>query len=296
MHSRSLGIKTKFLNVFRRAFVKVRPLENYLVRRTIGETNNFWVRLSPPHYLYPRGSQREVTRNGISYSLDISDAMEHAVYFGYREKAHEQLYRMAAGKNLLIDVGTNLGAVCLNLAKGQPGSTIYSFEPDLDNFNKAKRNIEANAVRNIHLINKGLGSSPAQVTFVSPDPTNEGMKRVAAVSETIAGLHDQVIDIITLDDFAAQNQLQPIELIKIDVEGYEMHVLAGASRILEQDRPALFIEVDDQMLRSQTSSAKELIQHLTEKGYKSYRAEDGVKIDSNHDFTNCHFDIVCEVA
>jgi hypothetical protein len=60
-------------------------------------------------------------------------------------------------------------------------------------------------------------------------------------------------------------------LIKIDVQGAESMVLAGSRTVLEKDRPALFVEVDDEGLRGFGSSAGELFETLAGLGYEPYR-------------------------
>ena len=59
-------------------------------------------------------------------------------------------------------------------------------------------------------------------------------------------------------------------MLKLDVEGAEAAVLAGASRTLAQSRPLLLVEVFDDALRAQGSSARELVERLRALGYELY--------------------------
>jgi FkbM family methyltransferase len=292
-----LGLKTRILNQFRR-LLKWPYLEKFIVEKTNDRpTNSFWVRLMPPNYLYNKESMRKVTRRGVNYSLDISDTMEHGVYFGYRDDAQEELFRLAENKKVLIDVGVNIGSVLLNFARICPGASVTGFEPDKTNFGKALGNIELNNYSNIEIVNKGLGESESKVKLYKVNDGNAGMNRI--LPETASGYGDSFdfdeIDIITLNDFVNERNLMGVDLIKIDVEGYEFHVLRGADQVLNAFKPTLFIELDDGNLRAQNFSAKALVQFLEQLNiYNIRRAGDKKPVKSVDDFEGCHFDIICE--
>lgn len=287
--------KAKYLNIFRGIF-KIGPLERLLVTKTSNRmSDSFWVRLMPPNYLYAGCSERKVKRNGINYLLDISDMMEHAVYFGYTETAAQKLFEIALNKRIIIDVGVNIGHTLLNFARLSPGGKIFGFEPDSVNYQKAERNIGLNDFGNISLIKKGVGSKTATARLYRVNEDNAGMNRILDCS---ADLHNEFdfdeIEIIKLDDFAVENELAQIDLIKIDVEGYELKVLEGAENSLRAYAPTLFIELDDDNLRDQGDSAEKVILFLERFGYKIFRAADESPISGEDDFSNCHFDIICK--
>lgn len=290
------GFKTRILNQFRRLF-KWSFIENFLVRKTHDRyPNNFWVRLMPPNYLYSKNSLREVTRREIKYLLDISDTVEHAIYFGYKDEAQETLFRLAKDKKFLIDVGVNIGSVVLNFARICPHAQIFGFEPDKRSFLKATGNIGLNTYQNLEIINKGLGETPEKVKLYRVNSENAGMNRILPETETVQSelFEFDEIEIITLDDFAKERSLARVDLIKIDVEGYELHVLRGAKQVLSLYKPALFIELDDDNLRVQSASAEGLISFLEGMEYDIRRADNKQSVRSADDFSGCHFDIICE--
>jgi FkbM family methyltransferase len=173
---------------------------------------------------------------------------------------------------------------------------VLGFEPDSVNYQKALKNIGLNSFDNLEVVNKGLGPAEATARLFRVNEGNAGMNRI--LPETGEGergpIGSDVIEIVALDDFAAERGLPPIDLIKIDVEGYEMNVLRGAQGILRQHRPILFIELDDDNLRVQNDSAAQLVSFLEGHGYRIYRADNKKKVTSADDFTACHFDIICE--
>jgi hypothetical protein len=100
------------------------------------------------------------------------------------------------------------------------------------------------------------------------------------------------ISIVKLDEFLAERNSEP-DLVKIDVEGFEMEVLRGAEQTFKRCRPELFIELDDNNLRRNKSSAAELVGFIENMGYEVRRALDGEKVSANSTFQGAHFDIHC---
>ena len=126
-----------------------------------------------------------------------------------------------------MDVGANVGAYSLRAAS--IGMKVYAFEPNPENVKVLKRNTEINRL-SIELLECALGSSEGNAKL-SP---NGALSRVSADGAV-------PVQVRTLDSF----DLPTVDLLKVDVEGYELEVLKGAAETLERSHPDIIIEVHD---------------------------------------------------
>jgi FkbM family methyltransferase len=146
-----------------------------------------------------------------------------------------------------IDVGANTGVYSAFAAKLNPALTVLSLEPHPSNFKRLVKNISLNDLQNVRPHRLALGSATEDIEFSIPADDS-----LTTVSSAIAGFATKIYKIpfktinvsqITLDEFLQGYALTSRDLIKIDVEYYEVDVLEGAIRTLEKARPMVFIEV-----------------------------------------------------
>jgi len=250
-------------------------------------------KILPGNYLYPLRSIRKWVKNGIRLELDLSDYLQHYLYFNYSDKSLDKLCSLAKPGMIILDIGANIGYLALRLAKkvGNEGR-IYSFEPDADNYKKAVHNInELNPwCNNIYIENMGLGDKKGQYKLFIMDELNNGMHQV---HDYVPDKPYSIINIEVLDEYVSEKQMPAPGLIKIDTEGYEMNILKGAVKTIVKYKPVLFIELDDNNLRGQNSSAKEIVTFLKAMGYILRGVEDDKEIALTDNFANCHFDCIC---
>jgi FkbM family methyltransferase len=273
-----------FRNVF-----KFRLLESLLVSVTKGKKfGAFFTKLPPNMYSYSKGTYRTVKRAGIVLRLDLSDLVDWYSFWGFKEESKVLLMSSVSRGFTIIDAGANNGVLSLEFAKmvGENGNVV-SIEPHPANIERFRFNLSLNKFVNIDLIEKGVGAKAGESFISIVDENNLGKTRIQTEKE--GGLE---IEIRTLDYIVNSNQLEQVDLIKIDVEGFEMEVLKGGFETIKKYQPKLFIELDDSNLREQGSSASEVMVFLKFNSYTSVHAESQELIDSDFDFTNCHFDIL----
>lgn len=285
----NLSAKVQVLNSFRNVF-KITFLESLLASLTRGKSpDHFFCKLVPNPYQYTPGTFKVLKRNGIAMRVDISDYIGHYLFFGFEDCGMQKLFSLCHEKFNVLDVGANIGWTVLNLAQIAKNGKVLGFEPDPYNFERCSDNILLNDFKNLHAFPVGLGNANQQVDMEIRTPSNRGGNRIA----TVGNNSSRPVQIVKLDDFAPVQELKSIDLIKMDVEGYELNVLRGAKGILTKHKPILFIELDDNNLKDQGDSALALIEFLFGVGYSEMtEAESGVRISVQTNFNNCHFDII----
>jgi FkbM family methyltransferase len=137
------------------------------------------------------------------------------------------------GSAVVFDVGANIGFYTLQAAASLAGGAIYAFEPNPDAYSKLVRNIEANRARNIHLLPYAVGSKQGRAWLRRSERT--GLGSIEESSSETGGVRVEV-EMVTLDDMVEKHSVTRIDLMKIDVEGYEESVLAGGERAIGMTR------------------------------------------------------------
>jgi FkbM family methyltransferase len=284
--------KTKFLNFFRK-LSQFSFIENILAHQIIGG-NNFARKLIADNKMYPTGSYRVCTRDGINYQLDISDYMDHSIFFGIIDTVdfdRRMLYSQIKEDFTCFDVGANIGETTINFARLAPKGTIYSFEPVPFLFERLKTNTALNKFSNILLFNLALSDKKEALYFETPQNKNSSgitLKKEKSTTTTM-------VNSTTIDFFIEENKIEKVDFIKIDVEGFEHYVLNGAKNTLQNMKPTLMVEIDNRYLISKNTSEKMLLSLLQNTfGYTLYRINGLEKIKINViEETDMHYDVLC---
>ena len=169
--------------------------------------------------------QGVLANKAVPYELDMLQAMRDVL----------------DADDLVLDVGANIGNHTLYLAM-VVGCRVLAFEPNPQLTDPLQESIVANNLEaRVTLIGKGVGAAQAKGAFLNLKPDNLGAQPLTLVDDADSS-QDGALEVIPLDSVDFD---QPVKAIKIDVEGMELDVLKGATKILEKHRPELFIESQD---------------------------------------------------
>jgi len=245
-------------------------------------------KLIPPEYLYPEKSFRVAVRDGVTYRLDLCNVIDHSLYFFNRYFTPLSLFQLIKEDTVLLDIGANIGTVALRAAAISGSGKVYAFEPDTDNYTSLQYNIGLNHFKNVIPVKKALGAVMQQSRLFKVNRFNTGMNRILSASDSFSDF--ETIEVSTLDEEAIRLKLNRIDLIKIDVEGYELNVLKGARAVLEKFHPLIIVEVIEVNLKNNGQTSAQVIEFLKEFGYRFIDLKNGKPLmEINHLET----DILC---
>jgi FkbM family methyltransferase len=161
-----------------------------------------------------------------------------------------------------IDVGAHIGwfATIASSLVGGDGAVV-ACEPYPATLAILKENLALNNADNVRLVEMALGSQPGELSLA---PTGDS----GGVTALDWGQGERVTaSMTTLDEVAAELSL--ITLLKMDVEGWEPHVLRGGHATLQRTENVLF-EVNKPALKQAGSSADEIYGLLRDAGFSTF--------------------------
>jgi FkbM family methyltransferase len=144
------------------------------------------------------------------------------------------LSSVASYDTIVADVGANQGLYTLWLAQVATGGHIYAFEPDPDLFQCLENNVRTNHLQNVSTIQAAASDRSGTLAFRTNE-LNRGDNRVDA--KAFRDTSTQQVQAVTLDEIVSDRRL---DLLKIDVQGFEIEVLLGAQKTLKAN-PAVTI-------------------------------------------------------
>ena len=151
-----------------------------------------------------------------------------------------ELFRTIAGSpRTIFDVGANVG--CTALLFADMAATVHAFEPSPSTFDFLRSNVDC--ATNVKPHNFGLGSK-RQTNQITYNELNRSGGFVSKGTKTNDGHITESIQIDTIDRFVRKQSIRDVDFIKIDVEGYEAHVIQGAKRTLKRQQPVVTMELN----------------------------------------------------
>ena len=195
--------------------------------------------------------QTAQTRHGrmIVLARDVYIGRSLVEYGEWTEAEIALLTQLVRPGDDVIDAGANIGAHTLPLAariaapEGTRSGEVYAFEPQTAIFQLLATNCVLNDLTNVRLYNEGCAAQRGEIEIAEPDyagTQNFGGLSLATLAQG-ASTRRRKVPVRPLDETYDGDRLR---LIKIDVEGMEAQVLAGAAHMIARFRPALYVEND----------------------------------------------------
>ena len=213
------------------------------------------------------------TIEGISYELDLSESIEASLYYSgiYELETLRCLQKYITNDMIVFEIGANIGSHSFEIAKllQQGSGKLYCFEPTDYAFAKLIKNHELNNFTNITFEKIALSDSEGS-QVITPTSSLETMAFTASwdiKDGSSKNAREQQIFFTTLDLYVQKHALQCVDLLKIDVDGYELKVITGGYETISQHHPIIIIELSECMLQYVGVRLEELLSLLQSLGY-----------------------------
>jgi FkbM family methyltransferase len=217
----------------------------------------------------------KITKYGAIIETDthIGKWVEETGRLDFDQSFFKAIRQFVKPNMCIVDAGANIGAYTYGFSKMlNTYGSIHAFEPLPNVYECLKHNTKD--LKNVKTYNLALGSKKGVVNMITEE--NIGASRISNEGNI-------KVNIIDLDSV----ELNKCDLIKVDIEGFEIDFLEGAKKTIFKYKPVLIMEVNKIQLERQGRSVNELFDKLNSLGYL-YR-----NIYPNEGLTDVQFDIVC---
>jgi FkbM family methyltransferase len=168
----------------------------------------------------------------VVYKNDEIVSLALATFGEYCDAEVQIMTRYLNNESVYLDIGTNIGYHALAINK-YVGCAVQCFEPHPDHFTIAAYNCRDKPIR---IYNTALGNSNGKITMKRFDPEVQGNYGEIKVDENNEGIEVTMIKLDQLEELAR------VDVMKIDVEGFEFQVLQGSLETILKHKPVIFYE------------------------------------------------------
>ena len=167
---------------------------------------------------------------------------------------------------IIFDVGANVGQSVKKFREAFPKCTTHSFEPSPTTFEVLKK--QAPQLESVHLWNHALGSSPGPMKFL--ENSSSVMSSFLPISKDGWGQikKETLVQVKTIDQFCQEENIQQIDLLKSDTQGFDLEVFKGAENTIQANKIGLiYFEIIFSDMYKNLPSFSEIYDFLIERDF-----------------------------
>jgi len=210
--------------------------------------------------------------NGMHMKIFPGDKGISTELFFFKE--HEPLVKKILSNELkkgmnCLDVGSNIGYYVLLESQivGKNG-TVIAIEPSLPNFKILQENVKSQKFSNVRIFHFACGNRDGNGNFLTSDRSNWSRidEKYFEFFPPNKIVSSEKIEIKKIDSFIEQIDIKKLDIIRMDIDGYEYKVLDGMIHTLKKFKPTFIIEIHRSNMG--LSKTKEFLQKLNDLSYE----------------------------
>jgi len=144
-----------------------------------------------------------------------------------------RFYRKEKSTKVIFDIGANHGEFAIKFSQYFKNANIYCFEPVKSTFNVLEKNLSRYS--NFKIFQKALGDK-AGIAKIYLNKESDLVSSLVPNSKFHSSSTSEDVEVLTIDGFCQENGIKKIDILKIDVEGFELNVLEGAKNMLMEKK------------------------------------------------------------
>ena len=185
-------------------------------------------------------------------------------FLNYEETDKKELLDLVPKGGIFLDIGANIGLFSVYFSLQRKDIKVYCFEPDEATFVCLAKNTEQLKSREIKIFNKALGEKCGEEELHKSSINDGGhsfiksMHTIEIFKEKPRDGGSKIVPMVTFDELVKTREVELPDVIKIDVEGYELGVIKGMSESISAKKPDMLIETSNSDLANKGSFWKHM--------------------------------------
>jgi len=187
---------------------------------------------------------------------------------GYEPEMGETLRRYLRSGSTFVDIGANEGFFTVQASRiVGPSGRVLAVEPQGRLQEVIRKNLELNGLTNVTLVRSAVSDRPGEAELHISPSTNTGSTGLS--QSTRYRVPQEAVPVNTLEGILDQHGIEKVDLMKMDIEGFEYEALIGAEKLLKAKRiRAVALEMHPELMRGRGKQPERLEALLAQSGYR----------------------------
>jgi FkbM family methyltransferase len=222
------------------------------------------------------------TKWGLPIEVRKHDFLGRILYFfgDFERKLLRAAEKEIRPAGTVLDIGANIGAVTMYLCQlVDRAGLVYCVEPHAENFALLEKNLQRVGFRGRVVAERCALGAEEKTVALHFDAQSDNWGTVSVLADSEAGVVEEV-PMLCLDTLWKREWLRPqFDFVKLDVEGYEWEVLQGATEMLRENPPRVWVvEFNMDYLQRTEQGVRRLWDFFLQRGYQPCSMETGEKM------------------